>query len=161
MPVLAIRTADHYNGVSALHGEVSRKMWQRPLARAPEHEVPIESITNGVHTASWIAREMGALFTRYLGPRWAERRDDAELWARVARDPRRRAVAGARAPPPSPGAARAPLAARAPPSAAAPAREELAAAPTRCSIRARSPSASRAASRRTSARRCSSATSSA
>ena len=56
MPVLAIRTADHYNGVSELHGEVSRKMWSGLWPELPTHEVPIESITNGVHTASWVAR---------------------------------------------------------------------------------------------------------
>jgi starch phosphorylase len=83
MPVLAIRTADHYNGVSALHGEVSRKMWRGLWPELPEHEVPIQSVTNGVHTPSWISDEMGALFTRYLGPRWAEALDDAQLWERV------------------------------------------------------------------------------
>ncbi len=83
MPVLAFRAADHYNGVSALHGDVSRKMWQGLWPELPTHEVPIESITNGVHTPSWVAAEMGDLFTRYLGPRWAERCDDAELWERT------------------------------------------------------------------------------
>ncbi len=87
MPVLAIRSSDHYNGVSALHGEVSRKMWRGLWPELPTHEVPIESITNGVHTASWVASEMGALFTRYLGPRWAEQCDDRELWARASEIP--------------------------------------------------------------------------
>jgi len=83
MPVLAMRTADHYNGVSELHGEVSRKMWQGLWPDLPTHEIPIDFITNGVHTPSWVASEMGALFTRYLGPRWAENLDDAELWERA------------------------------------------------------------------------------
>src|SRR5580698_7818991 len=83
MPVLAFRTSDHYNGVSALHGEVSRKMWQGLWPDLPTHEIPIESITNGVHTSSWIASELGALYTRYLGPRWAEQCDDPDLWARA------------------------------------------------------------------------------
>ncbi len=116
MPVLAIRAADHYNGVSELHGEVSRKMWRGLWPDLPEHEIPIDFITNGVHTPSWIASEMGALFTRYLGPRWAEHaRRRGALGARV-RDPRRRAVAGSRAPPASPRAACAPLAAHERPS---------------------------------------------
>ncbi len=98
-PSSLIHTSDHYNGVSKLHGEVSRKMWQGLWPELPTDEVPIESITNGVHTASWVASEMGALFTRYLGPRWAEQCDDkralgarleeipdAELW-QVARTP--------------------------------------------------------------------------
>jgi starch phosphorylase len=87
MPVLAIHTSDHYNGVSKLHGEVSRRMWQGLWPDLPVDEVPIESITNGVHIASWVASEMGALFTRYLGPRWSEQCDDAELWARAAEIP--------------------------------------------------------------------------
>jgi starch phosphorylase len=87
MPVLAIRTADHYNGVSELHGEVSRRMWQGLWPELPTHEVPIDFVTNGVHTPSWVAVELGALFTRYLGPRWAEHLDDADLWARAMEIP--------------------------------------------------------------------------
>jgi starch phosphorylase len=83
MPVFAIHTADNYNGVSALHGEVSRKMYNDLWPELPEHEVPIGSITNGVHIPSWVSDEMGALFTRYLGPRWAESTHDRALWARV------------------------------------------------------------------------------
>ncbi len=83
MPVLAIRTSDHYNAVSALHGDVSRRMWSKLWPDLPEHEIPIQSITNGVHTASWVSDEMGALFSRYLGPRWTETPDDKALWARV------------------------------------------------------------------------------
>jgi starch phosphorylase len=83
MPVLAMRASDHYNAVSELHGEVSRKMWRGLWPDLPVHEIPIDFITNGVHTPSWIASEMGALFTRYLGPRWAEQLDDEELWERA------------------------------------------------------------------------------
>jgi glycogen phosphorylase len=83
MPILAIRTADNYNGVSALHGEVSRHMWHSLWPDLPTHEIPISSVTNGVHSPSWIAHELGALYTRYLGPRWAEQTDDPELWARI------------------------------------------------------------------------------
>ena len=87
MPVLAIRTADHYNAVSALHGDVSRAMWKRLWPELPEHEIPIHHVTNGVHIASWISDEMSALYTRYLGPRWAETPDDKSLWARVEEIP--------------------------------------------------------------------------
>src|SRR5450631_227416 len=54
MPILAIHTADHYNGVSKLHGEVSRRMWKALWPDLPDHEIPIQSVTNGVHTASWV-----------------------------------------------------------------------------------------------------------
>jgi glycogen phosphorylase len=83
MPVLAIRSSDHYNGVSALHGDVSRKMYKPLWPDLPEHEIPIRSITNGVHIPSWISHEMGGVFTRYLGPRWAEQTDDPVLWEKV------------------------------------------------------------------------------
>lgn len=83
MPVLAIRTADRCNAVSELHGHVSRKMWKELWPDLPEHEVPIRSVTNGVHIPSWISAEMSALYTRYLGPRWTESTDDASLWARA------------------------------------------------------------------------------
>ncbi len=87
MPVLAIRTADHYNGVSALHGDVSRSMWKKLWPELPEDEVPIQAITNGIHAATWVSDEMSALYTRYLGPRWAETPDDESLWARVEEIP--------------------------------------------------------------------------
>jgi starch phosphorylase len=83
MPVLAIRSSDHYNAVSALHGEVSRKMYKPLWPELPDHEIPIQSITNGVHIPSWISHEMGGLFTRYLGPRWSEQTDDPQLWEKV------------------------------------------------------------------------------
>ncbi|HEY8072887.1 MAG TPA: alpha-glucan family phosphorylase [Labilithrix sp.] len=87
MAVLAIRGADHYNGVSELHGHVSRKMWQSLWPDIPEHEIPIQSVTNGVHVPSWISAEISALYTRYLGPRWAENADDVALWARTSEIP--------------------------------------------------------------------------
>ncbi|XAL99993.1 alpha-glucan family phosphorylase [Phycisphaeraceae bacterium D3-23] len=56
MATLAIRTSDWCNGVSALHGEVSRTMWQRIWPGVPAQEVPIGHVTNGVHTGTWLAR---------------------------------------------------------------------------------------------------------
>ncbi len=83
MPILAMRTADRYNGVSALHGDVSRKMWRDLWPDMPTSEVPIGSVTNGVHVPSWVSDDMSALYTRYLGAEWRERTDDVALWARV------------------------------------------------------------------------------
>lgn len=80
MTVLAIRTAAHTNGVSRLHGAVARRMWQGIWPSVPELELPIESITNGVHLASWVSEEMGELFDRYLGPRWRTEPDDPGVW---------------------------------------------------------------------------------
>ncbi len=87
MPILALRLAAYSNAVSELHGEVSRKMWQGVWPGIPPEEVPIDSITNGIHQPSWISSDMVGLLERYLGPRWRETPADAELWSRVERIP--------------------------------------------------------------------------
>ena len=87
MTVLALHTAAHRNGVSALHGSVSRKMWQGVWPGVPEHELPINHITNGVHTQSWLSDEMARLYNRYLGPRWLEDPVDQRIWERVVQIP--------------------------------------------------------------------------
>ncbi|HEY0752632.1 MAG TPA: alpha-glucan family phosphorylase [Ktedonobacteraceae bacterium] len=83
MTVLALRLTGQHNGVSALHGNVSRRMWQFLWPGVDEDEVPIEAITNGVHCPSWIAPEMDALFKRYLREDWAEHADEQEMWEKV------------------------------------------------------------------------------
>jgi starch phosphorylase len=83
MTILALRMAGHSNGVSKLHGLISRKMWQNVWPGLTVDEVPIGSITNGVHAPSWVSRDMAGLFTRYLGPRWREDPGDYPLWSRI------------------------------------------------------------------------------
>jgi glycogen phosphorylase len=80
MTVLALRLTGQQNGVSALHGAVSREMWQFLWPGVDADEVPIDFITNGVHSPSWIAPEMNTLFKRYLGEDWEERVDEPDLW---------------------------------------------------------------------------------
>jgi starch phosphorylase len=81
MAVLAIRMADKVNGVSRLHGEVSRRMWRAVWPEVPEAEVPIGSVTNGVHAAFWTAgSEVAPVYDRYLGPGWREQPEDADVW---------------------------------------------------------------------------------
>lgn len=87
MTVLALRYARTANGVSKLHGQVSRKMWQVLYPSKSEAEVPIGSITNGVHARTWIAPMFWNLFDRYLGPGWMDRIDDPEVWAKVDQIP--------------------------------------------------------------------------
>jgi starch phosphorylase len=70
MTVLAIKLAAYSNGVSRLHGDVSRGMWQGIWPDVPRLEVPIGHITNGVHIQSWVARDLASLYDRYLGPGW-------------------------------------------------------------------------------------------
>ena len=83
MTVLALRMAASSNGVSQLHGAVSRKMWKTLWPGVPEDEIPIGSVTNGVHFRSWISAEMNQLYDRYLSPKWREEGADAELWKRA------------------------------------------------------------------------------
>jgi starch phosphorylase len=87
MTVLALRLAGYTNGVSKIHGTVTRKMWQNIWPALPEDEIPITSITNGIHPSSWISHEMAELFNRYLGPRWLYDPCNEEIWKRVAEIP--------------------------------------------------------------------------
>ncbi len=83
MTVLAIRLSNISNGVSALHGKVSRNMWKAIWPNLPESEIPITSITNGVHTRSWMAADFSALYDRYLGGHWDQRPTDHSIWKKV------------------------------------------------------------------------------
>jgi starch phosphorylase len=87
MTVLALRLAGRTNGVSQLHGKVSRKMWQPVWPDRPVEQVPISAITNGAHVPSWISTTLKDLFAEYLGRDWVERHDDPTLWARLAEIP--------------------------------------------------------------------------
>ncbi|MBP7583130.1 MAG: alpha-glucan family phosphorylase [Spirochaetes bacterium] len=83
MTVLAIKTAAYCNGVSELHGRVSRNMWRNIWPSLPVHEMPIDHITNGIQILSWTSDEMMRLFNRYLGPRWIDSPVDKELWNNI------------------------------------------------------------------------------
>jgi starch phosphorylase len=87
MTVLAIRLANMSNGVSRLHGQVSRRMWKALWPELPESEVPITSITNGIHTRTWVSPDMLHLFERYLGIQWEERPADHSIWKRAENIP--------------------------------------------------------------------------
>lgn len=83
MSVMALRLSSGSNGVAKLHGAVSRHMWQWLYPDVPEHEVPITSITNGIHVQTWISREMGTLLDRYLDPAWRTSDWRKELWEAI------------------------------------------------------------------------------
>ena len=87
MPILALRLSQYANGVSELHGRVSRQMWHRLWPKRRVDDVPIGHITNGVHTGTWLARRMRMLFDRYLGNDWIEHVDDPDLWGLVENIP--------------------------------------------------------------------------
>ena len=80
MAVLAIRTADGANGVSKLHGEVSRSMWRSIWPNVPENEIPIDHVTNGVHARTWLNADLNNLMQRYVGSRWEESPGDHGVW---------------------------------------------------------------------------------
>jgi starch phosphorylase len=83
MTVLALRVSGQANGVSKLHGEVSRSMWKSVWSDREEKDVPITHVTNGVHLPTWTPTEMNHLWRKYLGPDWLEKHDDPLLWERV------------------------------------------------------------------------------
>lgn len=83
MGVLALRNADRRNGVSELHGRVARRMWHFLWPECAEGEVPITHVTNGVHTADWMARRLRVLFDTHLGADWMDRLDDPGLWNKL------------------------------------------------------------------------------
>jgi starch phosphorylase len=80
MGVLALRYSGGRNAVSELHGRVARRMWKFLWPDEEDDDVPITYVTNGVHTANWMARRLRVLYDNYLGEDWQDRLDDAELW---------------------------------------------------------------------------------
>ena len=85
--VLALNLSAENNGVSELHGHVSREMWKDIWKGVPAKELPIDSITNGIHTLSWISFDMQNLLDRYLGPRWRTKPLEYGIWERVQKIP--------------------------------------------------------------------------
>ncbi|MCP5110501.1 MAG: glycosyltransferase family 1 protein [bacterium] len=83
MTALALHLCPFRNGVSKLHGQVSREMWQSLWPAIPGHEIPIGHVTNGVHFQSWISSDVDQLYDRYLGPKWREEPGNLELWKKV------------------------------------------------------------------------------
>ncbi len=86
MAVMGLRLAGRSNGVSRLHGKTSRLMFQGLWPSVPVDEVPIGSVTNGVHGRTWVSSEMNDLYSKYVSPAWDEA--GPEEWARIddARD---------------------------------------------------------------------------
>ncbi|MCX6005026.1 MAG: alpha-glucan family phosphorylase [Chloroflexi bacterium] len=83
MTVLGLKLADYRNGVSKLHGEVCRKMWHPLWPDKAEDDVPIDSVTNGVHVPTWISPQFKVLFYGHLGADWLEKHDDHTMWDKV------------------------------------------------------------------------------
>jgi starch phosphorylase len=87
MPILALKLSSYKNGVSELHGEISRNMWSFLWPGLPVSEIPIKSITNGVHIKSWLSDEISSLYERYLGPNWTDGLVNHSLWKHINQIP--------------------------------------------------------------------------
>ncbi len=83
MGVLALKNSQGRNAVSELHGRVARRMWNFLWPDCAPEDVPITHITNGVHTANWIARRLFNLFNQYLGSDWYLRLDEEKVWSKL------------------------------------------------------------------------------
>ncbi len=83
MAILALKTSAFRNAVSMLHRYVSQEMFQDLWPRLPVNEVPITSVTNGVHSPTWINGDLAALYDQYLQPDWRDRLEDAKMWELV------------------------------------------------------------------------------
>jgi starch phosphorylase len=77
---LALRMCRSSNGVSRKHGEVSRELWNKMWPERHVDEVPISSVTNGVHAPTWVSPMLRALFTQHVGEDWTEVLHDPEAW---------------------------------------------------------------------------------
>jgi glycogen phosphorylase len=83
MAILALNVSAHRNAVSRLHRQVSQEMWHILWPQLPVWEVPITSITNGVHVPSWLNGDLAALYDQYLQPDWRERFAEPDIWEQV------------------------------------------------------------------------------
>jgi glycogen phosphorylase len=87
MAILALKTSAYRNGVSRLHRLVSQEMWHDLWSELPVWEVPITSVTNGVHLLSWLNGDLSLLYDQYLAPDWRERTSDPEVWELIKEIP--------------------------------------------------------------------------
>ena len=84
MAILALKASAYRNAVSRLNREVSQALWQNLWPRLPVWEVPITSVTNGVHLPSWINADLARVYDRYLPSDWREEHNrDPKIWQTV------------------------------------------------------------------------------
>ena len=87
MTVLALKLSSHSNGVSPLHGAVTRAMFEQIWDNVPQQEIPIGHVSNGIHLSSWISHDMHDLYSRYLGPRYGEEPSAKSVWQAIEQIP--------------------------------------------------------------------------
>ena len=87
MTMLAMSIAGRRNGVSELHGAVTRNMFNNLWPGVPQDEVPITHVTNGIHTLTWLSPSFKYLYDKYLDSDWAERLYEKSVWEGIDRIP--------------------------------------------------------------------------
>ena len=87
MGILALKIAGKKNGVSKLHGEVSRELFGGIWPEIASNESPITYVTNGVHTCSWLAPNLKELYNQYLDPFWQDKIHLEETWKKIDKIP--------------------------------------------------------------------------
>ncbi len=83
MTILALKMSGLKNGVSKLHGLVSRNIFNSLWKEIPEGEVPISHVTNGIHTLTWVNSLFKSLYDKYLGKDWVNNIDDLNVWEKI------------------------------------------------------------------------------
>jgi starch phosphorylase len=83
MAVLALNTSAYRNAVSRLHRQVSQEMFHDMWPQLPVWEVPVTSVTNGVHLPTWLNGDLASLYDQYLQPDWRDRFNEPAIWEQV------------------------------------------------------------------------------
>ena len=83
MTAVSMRLANYRNGVSKKHGEVTRAMWHDIWPERSLEDVPIQSVTNGVHLQTWIAPRVARMLDEHLGKEWRDQQSDPDIWRGV------------------------------------------------------------------------------
>lgn len=87
LTVFAINVSRFYNGVSALHGQIAKRMWSRLWKDVPTIDNPITSITNGVHTQTWMAKDTKELLAKCFGGDWSQEIINQDFWNKIVELP--------------------------------------------------------------------------
>jgi glycogen phosphorylase len=80
MALLGLRLSGYRNGVSRLHRLVSQKLWDSAWPGLPDEQIPIDSVTNGVHLPTWVSHELGEIFDRSVGRAWRDNPNQPGIW---------------------------------------------------------------------------------
>ena len=90
MGILALKNAGKKNGVSKLHGAVSRELFGEVWPNSAANESPIGYVTNGIHTCSWLAQNLKELYNEYLIPYWQDNMQKDDVWKQIKDIPNER-----------------------------------------------------------------------